>query len=175
MRRNAERIEQLSVRAGVAGTLVLPNQRDLPGRFAERGADLGWILPAGHVQVRAVIPQEDAELTRDKVQSAQVWLRETRASLQALPRSRGMAAASRELPSAALGDRGGGALATDAKDPKGLTAAEPVFVMDFDVPGTRLDRVGGRATVRLDLGREPLLAQGWRRLRQVFLTPGHAA
>jgi putative peptide zinc metalloprotease protein len=86
-----------------------------------------------------------------------------------------MAAASRELPSAALGERGGGALATDAKDPKGLTAAEPVFVMDFDVPGTPLHRVGGRALVRLDLGREPLLMQGWRRLRQVFLVPGHAA
>lgn len=175
IRRNAERIEQLSVRAGVDGTLVLPNQNDLPGRFAQRGDDLGYILPAGHVLVRAVIPQQDAELTRDKVRGAQVWLREDRLSLQALPRHRGLASASRELPSAALGDRGGGALATDVKDPKGLTAAEPVFVMDFDVPGARLDRVGGRATVRLDLGREPLLTQGWRRLRQVFLTPGHAA
>jgi putative peptide zinc metalloprotease protein len=175
MRRNAERIEQLSVRAGVAGTLVLPRQQDLPGHFAQRGDDLGYILPAGQVQVRAVIPQQDAELARGKVQAAQVWLRESRHGVQALPRSRGMAAASRELPSAALGERGGGALATDAKDPKGLTAAEPVFVMDFDVPGTPLHRVGGRALVRLDLGREPLLMQGWRRLRQVFLVPGHAA
>lgn len=175
IQRNAERIEQLSVRAGVAGTLVLPRQQDLPGRFAQRGDDLGWILPAGHVQVRAVIPQQDAELARGSVRTARVWLRETRASVQALPRPSGMAAAGRELPSAALGDRGGGALATDAKDPKGLTAAEPVFVMDFDVPDARLDRVGGRATVRLDLGHEALLMQGWRRLRQVFLTPGQAA
>jgi putative peptide zinc metalloprotease protein len=174
IRRNQERIDQLSVRAGVGGTLVLPRQQDLPGRFAHRGAELGYILPDGNILVRAVIPQRDAELVRQRLRAAQVWLHETRTSAEALLDQRDMAAAGNRLPSSVLGDRGGGALRTDPADPSRLTVLEPVLLIDLEVPEVPLLRVGARVAVRFDLGQETLLLQVWRRLRQVFLIPTHA-
>jgi len=173
IRRNQERIDQLEIRARIDGTLVLPRQQDLPGRFAHRGAELGHILPDGNVRVRAAIPQRDAELVRERVRAAQVWLHETQSSAPAQVTQRDMVAASHQLPSAALGDWGGGALSTDPADPDRLTVIEPVLLMDVDVPEAELIRVGGRVAVRFDLGQEALLFQIWRRLRQVFLVPTH--
>jgi len=169
--RNAERIAQQRIRAGVTGTLVLPLEQDLPGRFAKRGDNLGYILPADSVQVRAALPQTDAELARQRARAAQVWMIEQQTSLAANIRDKGLAAVSTRLPSVVLGDRGGGHIATDAEDPDGLTAAEPVLIIDLDVPAQTLARVGAPARVRMDLGSEPLLSQLWLRLRQVFLAP----
>lgn len=173
LRRNTELIEQLQLRAGIGGTLVLPRPQDLPGRFAQRGDDLGYILPADEIRVRAVVPQQDAELVRQSARAAQVWLRETPTGLPARLDMRQLAAASGRLPSIALGERGGGSVPVKADDPEGLTPMEPVFLLDLQLPGQPLARVGGHATVRIDLGLEPLLMQAWLRLRQVFLSPGH--
>jgi len=78
-------------------------------------------------------------------------------------------AASRQLPSAALGDRGGGPFATDPADGAGARSLEPVFLYDVFVNGRLLDRVGGRAWVRFDHGFEPLAFQLYRRAAQLFL------
>jgi putative peptide zinc metalloprotease protein len=43
-------------------------------------------------------------------------------------------------------------------------------VVDLDIPGAVLERVGARVEVRFDLGFEPLAQQLWRRLRQTFLS-----
>ena len=42
--RAEERVAQLEVRAGVAGTLSLPRHADLPGTYVKRGAPIGYVL-----------------------------------------------------------------------------------------------------------------------------------
>ena len=78
-------------------------------------------------------------------------------------------AASHLLPSAALGDRGGGPYATDPGDPDGVRSIAPVFLLDLTLQGATLERVGGRAWVRFDHGLEPLASQAFRRASQLFL------
>jgi putative peptide zinc metalloprotease protein len=78
-------------------------------------------------------------------------------------------AATNSLPSAALGDRYGGSIITDPKDPEALRTLEPVFLFDVAVPSQRFERAGARAWVRIDHGREPLATQWGRSLRRVVL------
>jgi putative peptide zinc metalloprotease protein len=76
-----------------------------------------------------------------------------------------------ELPTAALGLDYGGAIPVDPKDPNGLKTLERVFVFDLRLPsGAGPTVFGERVHVRFDHGGEPLAAQGWRRLRQLFLS-----
>jgi putative peptide zinc metalloprotease protein len=74
------------------------------------------------------------------------------------------------LPSTALGDRGGGDVATDPADKDGLTAQVPFFVVDLVIPEASPRRVGGRVEARFDLGFEPVAARLWRWVQQMFLS-----
>ena len=59
---------------------------------------------------------------------------------------------------------------TDPADKEGMRTLEPVFLFDLELQGERLQSLGQRAWVRFDLGYEPLVVQGYRRLRQLFLS-----
>ena len=78
-------------------------------------------------------------------------------------------AATRQLPSAALGEAGGGPFAVDATDSERTRSLEPVFLYDVLLNDRRLERVGERAWVRFDHGFEPLAFQLYRRASQLFL------
>ncbi len=166
---NDSRLAHLQVRAGSAGRLVIPRESDLPGRFLPRGTEVGYILGDTPPRVRALLSQQDVSLVTERLRGAEVWSSERATAYAATP-GRDTPAATRHLPSPALGDRGGGRIATDPRDEKGLAAVEPVFIVDLDLPGAVLERVGARVEVRFDLGFEPLAQQVWRRLRQTFLS-----
>ena len=74
------------------------------------------------------------------------------------------------LPSAALGWLGGGEVAVDTQDSQGTRAAEPFFEvrlkLDAD-PGIPVFH-GRSGQARFEFQPEPLLEQGWRRLRQTL-------
>ncbi len=80
-----------------------------------------------------------------------------------------MPSATPPLPSPALGFGAGGTTLTDPMEAEGLRALEPVFVGDVRVPGEALARAGGRAWLRFDHGRAPLLTQWMLRWEQLFL------
>jgi len=166
---NETRMQNLHVRAASSGRLVVPREADLAGRYVARGTDIAYILAETTPRVRAVLAQQDVSLISERLRGAEVWRSESAATAPATP-SRSTPAATAALPSAALGDRAGGRIVTDPQDRKGVAALEPVFVVDLDLPGGLLERVGGRVEVRFDLGWEPLAGQAWRRLRQTFLS-----
>ena len=166
--RVTQKIEGLVLRAQVDGILVMPRQQDLPGTFARRGSTLGYVLERMDMRVRAAVPEYDAPLVRDRTHAAEALTEE---SGDAVPAQlvRDIPAATFELPSAALGDRGGGSLATDPADTDGVRTLEPVVLVDLTLTSMNLKRIGGRAWVRFDHGLEPLAGRWYRRLRQVFL------
>jgi putative peptide zinc metalloprotease protein len=97
------------------------------------------------------------------------------ADWQAAPMSsrilRQVPAATRQLPSKALGSSGGGQIALDPRDGSGLEALEQIFVLDLQLPLTETTGyLGRRVAVRFDHGSEPLAAQWYRSLRQLFLS-----
>ena len=78
-------------------------------------------------------------------------------------------AATRQLPSPALGERGGGPYLIEPADSEGVRSTEPVLLYDVFLSNRMLERVGGRAWVRFDHGSEPLAFQLYRRASQLFL------
>lgn len=169
LRRAEEKIAQLELRAQVPGTLVIPRQADLPGMFAKRGRTLGYILDGGETGVRAVVPERDAALVRERTRGVEVTLAEAAGGRRIAELVREVPAVTHQLPSAALGDRGGGPHVTDPADKDGLRALEPVVLIDLKIPDMPVQRAGGRVWIRFDHGVEPLANQYYRHLRQLFL------
>jgi len=167
--RGSEQLAQLEVRAGSHGQLVLPRAADLPGSFAAKGSMLGYILTPGPANVRAVLSEDDAQ--RVHARARQVEIRLAEAIDQVLPAVllREPPAATRVLPSAALGERAGGRFATDPADRDGLRTIDPVFLLDVTTAAQLPARIGGRVWLRFDLGHEPLGTRWLRHLRQLLL------
>ncbi|HYC46136.1 MAG TPA: efflux RND transporter periplasmic adaptor subunit [Burkholderiales bacterium] len=169
LKRTSQKIANLEVRSGADGMLVMPRQQDLPGSFARRGANLGYVLNREDVVVRAAVREDDVALVRER--TLRVGVRIAGDYDTELPAElvRNVPAATRELPSAALGERGGGPYAIDPTDKDGLQAIDPVVLIDLRVPAAALERVGARAWVVFDHGAEPLASQLYRRTRQLLL------
>jgi putative peptide zinc metalloprotease protein len=168
LQRVEQRIASLDVRAQMDGTLVLPHQDDIPGTFARQGDILGYVLAGDDISVRAAVPEYDAVLVRDGTRGAEVRMADSARTVRAEV-MRDIPAASLRLPSAALGDRGGGPAVTDPADKDGLRTLEPVVWVDLTLPATRLERVGGRAWVRFDHDAAPLASRWLRRMQQLLL------
>jgi len=85
-------------------------------------------------------------------------------------------AAQHELPHPAMGQHGGGAIATDQRDPHGQRAEIPQFEMKVDLPARDIDFVAGqRAWVRLTVGKKPLIWQGYVRFLQLIETKNRSS
>jgi putative peptide zinc metalloprotease protein len=182
-----ERLERLTLRAQAAGRLVLPRQADQSGRWLRQGTTLGYVLAPDALRVRAAVPEQDAHLVRQQfqmtqvAQAVQVRLADGGGEVLDARLSAAVPAATRHLPSAALGEPGGGPIAVEpatkpGQDPttgvqatQAVQALQPVFLFDLAVPGLAVERVGTRAWVRFDHGSAPLAWQLYRRASQLFL------
>jgi putative peptide zinc metalloprotease protein len=162
------KIANLVVRAPSAGTLVMMREADLPGTFLRQGETIGYVLERADVSIRVAVPEYDAALVRDGIRRVEVRTADTRESVQA-QLVRDIPAATFELPSVVLGDRGGGPHATDPADKDGLRTRDPVVLIDLTLPAKKLDRIGTRAWVRFDHGAQPLAERWYRQGRQVLL------
>ena len=79
-------------------------------------------------------------------------------------------AASEQLPSTALGNQGGGAMAVDPTDTRGMKALQSFFQFELKLPSaSNIRTLGGRVYVRFDHGFEPLVQRWLRQARQLFL------
>jgi len=164
-----QRIEKLQIRAKTDGVVVLPHQQDLLGSFHKQGELLGYLLTNEPLTVRVALPQQDAALVRSALNKVDVRLAEYGSNTHAGRVSLDMPATVDQLPSQALGDRGGGQILTDAADKNGLKTRTSVVLMDVAVPDFRTSRIGGRALVRFDHGQLPLALQALRQLQQLVL------
>lgn len=156
------------LRAGVAGEFVMSHQEDLDQHQVNRGELLAYVLADEPSVIRAVVPERSVDAVRHRVKSLSVVLDEQPGRVWPAKMIGGVPAASDRLPSAALGDRSGGRVATDGSDPDGLRPTEPQFVIDLLLQG-RIPRTGGLARVRIDLTPQPLLATVMQSVRQLFL------
>lgn len=192
LKRAEERLALLEIRAEEAGVLSLPRHADLPGQFVKRGAAIGYVLAdnnasnagaAKPVQLRAAVDQDHEHLVRNRTRRVEARLaEEARTGLGGVgvvmpaALSANVPAATRQLPSMALGDRAGGPYTVDPADAEGLRAVEPVVLVDVHVDRSHLasslsqaSHAGGRAWVRFEHGFEPLAFQLYRRAMQLFL------
>jgi len=164
-----QREAELVIRSPVAGIFIVPAPEDLPGRYVRQGDRMAYIAGTDGGTVISVVSQADIGLVRAHTEQVSVRLADApRTTLPAVVR-REIPGGTNRLPSAALGARAGGSFAVDPADPDGTRAVERVFQIELGLP-EHTDRLGGRAYVRFDHGTEPLAAQWYRRLRQLFLS-----
>jgi putative peptide zinc metalloprotease protein len=168
--RARERAAELIIRSHAEGTFVAPLAADLPGRFIRQGELLAYVIDVKTLTVRTVVSQADIDLVRQWTRGVDVRLAERLAESLPAVIKRAVPGASEQLPSMALGSQGGGQIAIDPTDSRGVRAMQKVFQVDLELPApSRVVSVGGRVYVRFDHGREPLLAQWYRWTRQLFL------
>ncbi len=169
--RAQQRAQGLLVVANTAGRYTVPKASDLPGRHLKQGAVIGYVLGEHAPVVRVVLDQAAV----DEVASSTLKVEVRRASelAQAWPGRvvRQVPAGRDEVPSAALTPSGGGSIATDPRDPKGLRTLERVFQLDVEVDALagRALRYGERVHLRFSHAPAPLATQLWPPLRRLFL------
>lgn len=79
-------------------------------------------------------------------------------------------AATDQLPGQALGQAGGGDIAMDPRDERGLKSFQKVFLFDIEPPSDSFVlNVGSRVYVRFDHGAEPLVWRWYRSVRHLLL------
>jgi putative peptide zinc metalloprotease protein len=169
-----EKIAGLTVRAGANGYLWMPNQQDQLGRYVKKGDLIGYVMDKDSVNVRVALNAQDVSMVQQDVMAVEVktadHLDETiPAVIQQITPSTTL-----QLPSMALGERGGGDFITDPMDDSGLTLLQPVVLLDVNLPNTVFERAGGRAYVRFDHTPTPLAMQVYRYLKQVFISQFNA-
>lgn len=164
-----EQVRGLAVVAGADGRLAIARPQDQPGRYLDRGADLGLMLTGKPAIVRVAVAQEDAgRLAQAGVVPMLRLAWNGQVPLQGRVVRIEPAATSR-LPSAALGASAGGEIVTDPTDKDQLTAARPIRLVDIEVPLVADGASGSRAWVAFDLGSRSLAAQALRYARQQWL------
>jgi putative peptide zinc metalloprotease protein len=169
--RVAERYGKLVVRAEADGALIAPKPQDMAGQFFKKGELLGYVLDRRQLIARVVVTQDNIDLVRTRLRSAELRFAETIETTHATRVIRERPGGVDELPTAALGAVGGGSIPVDPKDSNGMKTLERVFIFDLELPEHALPKAfGERVHVRFSHGGEPLLSQGYRRLRQLFLS-----
>jgi putative peptide zinc metalloprotease protein len=168
-----ERLAALIATSPSAGRFIVPRAADMDGRFHRKGELLGYVVDPLHPQVRVVVPQGEVDLvSRD---TRDVLLRRVSSPEQVIQGQvlRVLPGGSADLPSKALATSGGGALAVDPRDEKGLRTLQRSFQIDIALPPDGQSLFGGRVFVLFEHPPEPLAAQAWRGVRQLFLSRFH--
>ena len=165
-----EQIKHLNIFSQVDGKLVMPKQADLMGSYIKRGENMGYVFQNTQIRIRAAVAEKDAYFVRNMTNNINVWLVEHPEKNYPTEMLIDTPAATRLLPSPALGDKVGGSFVTDVTDENGTRLLEPVFIFDLKLIDTSIDRVGGRAFVRFEHKPTPLAKQLYQKANQLFLS-----
>lgn len=163
---------ELTVRAPIAGRLIAPELHHLPGRFLQKGTEIGTVARSDDLRIAAVVDQADAALVYDKTTSKVVEVRPS--SMRGRRDLRGdieprQASPVMELPHQSLGDHLGGEAQVDPTDQKGLKLTKPMIALWIKLPNKDNTLLPGqKAYLRFDLEKRPLYWQWKRRIWQLI-------
>lgn len=165
-----EQMTQQIVRSSVHGIFVVPHARDIQGRFVKKGELLGHVVDPSSVTARVVIPQQAVDRVRSYTESVEVRFPHQPGESIAGIIQREVPMMTGLLPSRTLGTQGGGAIAVDARDSRGIQTLEQTYQLDIALPHKKTGvHFGGKVYVRFNHHAEPLARQFYRSVRQLFL------
>ena len=163
------RVENLVVRSPSSGIFRVTRLHHLPGSFLRQGDEFALIEKPDLVRVRAALLQDEVGLLK-QTSSISVKFASSPLHTIAAEMAQEVPVASLELPSQVLGAQGGGRLAVDVTHPSGVRVKEKVFLLDITLSDfVQSGHYGERAYVRFQHPAEPLAAQWYRALQQVFI------
>jgi putative peptide zinc metalloprotease protein len=174
------RIDALTIRAPIDGTLVAPNLTEMQGAFLPRGQQVATVAAMDSLMIKSTLDQNDAELVdrqtellkNAKLDSKDPILvrfagdinSEFQATMVRVPRS-----SQDTVPYASLTIPGGGNIAPDPSDPKGEHPLVKQFEVWVRVPNPDGKYYPGqRAYVRFQVEKRPLIWEWTRRFLQLL-------
>lgn len=164
------RVMNLVVRSPSSGIFRITRQYHLPGSFLKQGDELALIEKPDAVRVRAALLQEEVGLVRQATKEVSIKFASNPSHTIAGKVIQDIPVATQELPSQVLGAQGGGRLAVDANQQTGTRVKEKVFLLDLSLYDfVQSGRYGERAYVKFRHPAEPLAAQWYRALQQLFI------
>lgn len=165
-----ERAQRLELRAATAGVLWPVRPDEMLQRHVRQGEVVGWVVPDAPPRLHVVVDQADAALIRTRTTAISVRMPFEPERRWPAEVTRAVPAASDQLPSAALGRGGGGALAIDPRDDSGRRTLATHFQIELALPDDFPHRlIGARASVRFEHPGEPIAPRVLRFVRRLFL------
>jgi len=169
-----QRAADLVIHSPADGTFVLPDHRDLEGRFLKKGDTVAFVTYPADPIVRVVVDQDDIELVREQTQNVQLRIASRFGEMYQGKIQREIPSVTNLLPSMVLATVGGGYIALDPTDPEKGQALERIFQLELRVPKmSQAPLIGERVYVRFDHGSEPIASRVYRAIRQQFLKIFH--
>src|SRR6185503_8239507 len=107
--------------------------KDLPGKYFNQGALVGYVVSGSSRTLRVVVPQDDVDRVRASTQEVRVKLADRPDKTYMARIVREVPGGSEKLPSKALALDGGGLHATDPRDPSGLKTLARTFQFDLEL------------------------------------------
>ncbi len=165
-----ENLDELIITSQVDGVFILPNEADLPGRYLKNGTLIAYVLDMHRPLIKVVVSQSDVDSVRQNNIGTEVRFAEHLEQTFSATIKQETPEALEQLPSSILSNSGGGKIATDPSDSKGLRPLEKQYQFYIE-PNREINniKIGGRVYVRFDHGFKPLAFQWYRSLRQLFL------
>ena len=164
-------LSSLNLHAPKSGVWVSPDIDRAGGMYLSRGQRIGFVANLEDVMIRATATQHLAAMLIEQA-SDEVEIRaKGRPAHLVKGRLETIFPAGHEvLPSQALGYAVGGSMATSARDPQGIRAAEMFFELRIRPDGNSATGLltGQRVIARLRTDSKPLAVQWWLSLRQLF-------
>ncbi len=170
LERLREKIASLTVIAPVDGIFFRLPVGEMRGAHISRGDLLGYVAPAEVATARVVVMQDELDRILERVDRVDVRLASNPWESMQAELSRAVPQAGFTLPSRVLSTEGGGRFVIGSGEDLTLASGERVFEFEVSLPATTAStRIGTRVFVRFDHGAEPLAAQWYRDVQQLFL------
>ncbi|CAN5523477.1 biotin/lipoyl-binding protein [soil metagenome] len=168
--------DELTIRAGIDGSLVAPKLHEMLGKYLQKGEELGQVATIERLEIRAILEQGDAQLATEKKLASADYPTEVR--LVGRPGVLLHAESALLTPSAQpklrnpqLTSAAGGPAAVDPRDPRGLTPQVPQFELRCSLSNPEsIYQPGQRAFLRIKIDRKPLAWQWTRSFLQLIQT-----
>lgn len=164
------KLRSMQIFSKKSGKLLIPDVKDLTGRFIRRGDVIGYVIDDVLPTVRVVVAQSDIAQLAKEIKAIEIRLVNHPDQIYPAKIIRWAPEASNQLPSAALATINGGKIVINPDEEEDLETLEKFFQVDLEfTPETQMVEIGQRVYVRFDHGGEPIGRQWYRSLRQVFL------
>ncbi len=168
--REIEKLDELIITSSVNGVFILPEEKDILGRYLKKGSLIAYVLNMHKPLIKVVVSQSDVDFVRQCNSGTEIRFAEHLEQIFSATIKQETPEALEQLPSPILSTVGGGKIAIDPSDSEGLRPLEKHYQFHIE-PTEAISnvKIGGRVYVRFDHGFEPLAFQWYRNLRQLFL------
>jgi putative peptide zinc metalloprotease protein len=171
LRRLEDESVLLAARSRSGGGLLIERPQDLPGRFVHKGDVVAHVMGEHAPVVKLVVAQADVAFVQSDLRGVEVRLASDLARSLPATLVRSVPKAAHDLPSAALGQGGGGRHLLDPRDERQLTAMDNLFEFEAALPpDLLLPHLGTRAYVSLEHSPEAIGWRWWRAGRRALLS-----